>query len=386
MKRCLNPQLMLILLFLAIIVSVPVVQLALELRRGDRPLALDVFQRRPTARNLRAYERHLEDASWIPAQLRPWAQFAQFAWLQDGGPKALVGRDHWLFYKPGVQYLTERSDAQKGTSSAADAITAIIDFRDQLAAGGIRLLVMPMPNKESVYPEKLTRRAAELGQVIGSDTRQVVTRLKAANVDVIDCFELFASAKSRGSAAGPFYLAQDSHWSPAGVELAARAVARRIEELGCIKAGSVGYETKSVTFQRFGDILRMLQVPQLEATIPRETISCEQVVRHDTGQLYRDEANSEILVLGDSFLRIYETDEPGHAGFIAHLAKELRQPLTSIVNDGGASTLVRQELCRRPAWLAHKKVVIWEFVERDIRLGTEGWQRLALPTTAVSRR
>ena len=35
-------------------------------------------------------------------------------------------------------------------------------------------------------------------------------------------------------------------------------------------------------------------------------------------------------------------DEPGAAGFIAHLARELGQPLTSIVNDGGASTLVRQ--------------------------------------------
>ena len=51
---------------------------------------------------------------------------------------------------------------------------------------------------------------------------------------------------------------------------------------------------------------------------------------------------SEVLILGDSFLRIYEQDEPGAAGFIAHLARELGQPLTSIVNDGGGSTLVRQ--------------------------------------------
>ena len=58
---------------------------------------------------------------------------------------------------------------------------------------------------------------------------------------------------------------------------------------------------------------------------------------------------SEVLILGDSFLRIYEQDEPGSAGFIAHLARELGQPLTSIVNDGGASTLVRQELARRPS-------------------------------------
>ena len=78
--------------------------------------------------------------------------------------------------------------------------------------------------------------------------------------------------------------------------------------------------------------------------------------------------------MGDSFLRIYQQDEPGSAGFIAHLAKELQQPLTSLVNDGGASTLVRQELYRRPALLRNKRVVVWEFVDRDIRFGTEGWQ------------
>jgi hypothetical protein len=84
------------------------------------------------------------------------------------------------------------------------------------------------------------------------------------------------------------------------------------------------------------------------------------------------------FVLADSFLRMYQQDEPRSAGFIAHLAKELKQPLASLVNDGGASTLVRQELHRRPELLKHKRVVVWEFVERDIRLGTEGWQHVPL--------
>jgi hypothetical protein len=93
---------------------------------------------------------------------------------------------------------------------------------------------------------------------------------------------------------------------------------------------------------------------------------------------YRDDPTSPVLVLGDSFLRIYQTDAPTSAGFIAHLARELRHPVASVVNDGGASTLVRQELARRPQLLAGKKVVIWEFVERDIRFGTEGWKRVPL--------
>ena len=92
-----------------------------------------------------------------------------------------------------------------------------------------------------------------------------------------------------------------------------------------------------------------------------------------------EDPDAEILVLGDSFLRIYEQDEPQSAGLLAHLAYELRQPVASIVNDGGASTLVRQELFRRRRLLTKKKLVIWEFVERDIRFGAEGWQSVPLP-------
>jgi hypothetical protein len=104
------------------------------------------------------------------------------------------------------------------------------------------------------------------------------------------------------------------------------------------------------------------------------------VFRQESGSLYQDQADSDVLVLGDSFLRIYQQDEPGGAGFIAHLAKELKKPLASLISEGGASTLVRQELHRRPGLLKNKRVVVWEFVERDIRLGTEGWQQVPLPS------
>jgi hypothetical protein len=386
MKRLLNPQLGLILVFLGIIGSIPLIQVAVETSRGERPQALEIFRRKPTARNLRQYERSMEDGSWLAAKLRPWAQYIQFAWLKDGGDKALVGRDGWLFYGPGVHYLTQRPDERRAPSTATDAVAAIVDLRDQLAARGIRLLVMPVPNKETVYPEKLTRRAAGMPTSLCLDTKEVLSRLKAADVEVLDLFELFTAGKARGvGPSPPLYLARDSHWSPAGVELAAQAVARRLLQQRWIKPGTVAYELRSSPTKRIGDILRMLKVPRLESDAVAETVPCSRVLRADTGEEYRDDAGSDVLVLGDSFLRIYQTDEPGAGGFIAHLASKLGQPVISIVNDGGASTLVRQELSRRPAWLASKKVVIWEFVERDIRLGSEGWQRVPLPAAITAQ-
>ena len=75
---------------------------------------------------------------------------------------------------------------------------------------------------------------------------------------------------------------------------------------------------------------------------------------------------------------MYQSDEPEAAGWIANLAYELGTPLTTIVNDGGASTLVRQELARSPELLKGKRLVIWSFVERDLRFGMKGWEKIAV--------
>ena len=269
-------------------------------------------------------------------------------------------------------------------SVTGDPVAAIVDFRDQLAARGIRLIVMPAPNKESVYPEQLVRRAAHLRSTLSEPTDSLIRKLRAAGVDVVNLFELYGHERRAASPADvpPLYLAQDSHWSPAGLALAARAVADRLVARGWVAPGGVRYHTRLAPTERRGDVVRMLQVPQIEARLAPERVPCVQVIDSDSGRPYQDRADAEILVMGDSFLRIFQQDEPGAAGFIAHLAHELRQPVASIVNDGSASTLVRQDLYRRPVLLQHKKVVIWEFVERDIRQGLEGWQPVPLPPLA----
>jgi len=374
-----RPETLLTIVFVAIVFAVPLLQLAVELRRGQGIGALDVFRQRPTTANLRAYEHGLEDASVVARALRPLFQFAQFTWLRDGGEKALVGRDGWLFYKPGYDDMVTRGKPLLPTN---DPVTAIVAFRDALAARGIQLLVVPAPNKESIYPDRLSTRVPEGQVLIAPPTRELFARLHAAKVECVDLFAVFAAARTdvAASNAAPLYLKQDSHWSPAGVALAARAVAQRLTDLGWAKPGTLAYRERATPVKRLGDVVHMLRSQPIERALVPESVPCVQVVREDGSQIYQDQTDSEVLVLGDSFLRIYQQDEPGAAGFIAHLARELKQPLGSVVNDGGASTLVRQELHRRASLLQNKHVVVWQFVERDIRLGTEGWQHVPLPS------
>lgn len=381
MKTRIRTERLLVVLFLSLLAAPALIQSVLEWRGAGSVQALTQLPRRLTAADLRDYEDELEEASWVGQHLRPWIQYAQFAWLKDGGEKALVARDGWLFYKPGFRYLVERT-AEPPDESLGDPATAIADFRDQLSRRGIQLLVVLAPNKETIYPEMLSRRADGTRVLVGEPTRRLLLDLAEAGVEVVNLCEVFEAAKRQGAATSEddlLYLKQDTHWSPAGVTVAARAIAQRLIDRGWASVGSTHYDLKPVRVSRLGDLIEMLQVPEIATRTAPETIVCQQVCGPETGPLYTDDPRAEILVMGDSFLRIYQQDEPGAAGFIAHLAQELQQPLTSLVSDGGASTLVRQELHRRAELLQGKRVVVWEFVERDIRFGLEGWQVIALP-------
>jgi len=303
-------------------------------------------------------------------------RFLQFTVLKDTGDKALMGREGWFFYRPGVRYLIEpwppRNESLTGDR---DVVSAIVDFRDQLQARGIHLLLVPAPGKASVYPEMLTARAERKRERVSARTRKVLNDIQAVGIELADIFALYQQPSIRQNA---LYLEQDTHWSSQGMHHAAKRVAERLDELGWVNRGTADYVLKPVSFSRYGDVLQMIDLPSLERCFKPELLHCTQVMNAVNGQPYTDDPESEILVIGDSFLRIYERDEPGSAGFVSHLAYEMRTPIASIVNDGGASTLVRQELARKPHLLRNKKVVVWEFVERDIRFGMEGWKRVLL--------
>jgi hypothetical protein len=370
----------LIAAFMLAILSVGIVQFATELSEGQGVQFTELFRQAPTKDNLRIFENDMEKSCHLAEILRPSVQYMQFLLLRDTGDKALMGRFGWFFYKPAVQYLIEPLPADSGYNQE-DVLSTIISFRDQLAQHGIKLLVVPAPNKASIYPEMLTRRAEDLEQPVNPKTIDILSKLRESGVEIVDLFSLFAEVRDSLSPGDNtrYYLTQDSHWSPDGVRLAARAVAKKILDLGWAEKGNLKYSLKPTTTKRYGDVLKMMRVPKIESSFEPETLNCEQVIDSDTGKLYWDNPNSQVLVMGDSFLRIYSRDESDSAGFIEHLACELGLPLTSVVNDGGASTLVRQELSRKPALLRNKKLVVWEFVERDIRFGTEGWQQVQLP-------
>ena len=384
-----------------------------------------------TSRYLRAFEKKVEDENALVLAVRPRYQLAVWNIFGDPGEKVVLGAagdcigagcardtavasDRWLFYRQDVEFLVQPSPLDVRSAKLDNPIKAIEKFRDQLKAKGVELLVVVTPGKPSVYTERLTGSAQFLnGTTAAGHGKAILDSLSRLGLNTVDLYTPLLAAKKDDATLGPLYLNDDTHWTPRGAELAADVIARKVREM--VDAGIVDIGEESMTYvasdsvaDRLGDIGEMSGlnkfgvfktqrvvghvVSQQEVTERAQTpdssdapadsladsMAVQDAVAYDTTRTpFKDDfRKAKIMILGDSFSRIYQTDSPVNAGWIAHFAKEMGRPVASIVSDGGASTLVREKLARKAGVLKGKKLLIWEFVERDLRFGAEGWKEV----------
>ena len=299
--------------------------------------------------------------------------------LQDmpGEQTGVAGREGWLFFKGDLQYLLARDLREQ--PEGKNPWPAIIDFRDQLAERNVDLLLVIIPTKAEVYPEKLTAHApgAE-GPWVAPYGRKFMSELDAAGVEVVDLLPAFMA--ERDAAEEPLYMPQDTHWTNRGLRLAARLIAQRVREYDWYaQSGADGdrYSTRPATCTRLGDIVGML--PEAErAGYPPMQLAAEQVMGAD-GALYVDDPASPVVMLGDSFTGVFQFEDCKHAGLSAHLAKELGLPIDLIMAQGSGPR-IRGQLARRgPEGLAQKRLVIWTMVSRDLHNYWANWDLIELP-------
>ena len=334
--------------------------------------------------------------------------------------------DKWLFYRQDVEFLVQPSPLDVRSAKLDNPVKAIERFRDQLKAKGVELLVVITPGKPSIYTERLTG-CDENAAGLQSHGKKILDSLTRAGFNTVDLYTPLLAAKADDDKLGALYLNDDTHWTPRGAELAAAEIAKKVREM--VDAGTVKFrKTDDVRYivadsaaDRMGDVGEMSglnkfgvfkvqqvtghvvsqqnikdrteKLPVDSTCVDAAKIACKKndscftaqsalcerdTVLYDTTVTpFKDDfRKSEILILGDSFSRIYQTDSPVNAGWIAHFAKNMNARVASIVSDGGASTLVREKLARKASVLKGKKLLIWEFVERDLRFGAEGWKNV----------
>ena len=328
-----------------------------------------------TSRYLRAFEKKVEDENVLLRKFRPQYQLAVWNVFNEPGEKVVLGagEGRWLFYRQDVEFLVQPSPLDVRSAKLDNPIQAILKFREQLKKKGVELLVVITPGKPSIYPERLTGASGE--KPIASHGKAILDSLTKLGLNTVDLYKPLLAAKANDANLGELYLNDDTHWTPRGAELAAGEIAKKVNSMvnaGLIDIGepSVDYEVTDSLADRMGDIGEMSGLNKFNV------FKVQQVTGHVVSPFKDDFRKSKILILGDSFSRIYQTDAPVNAGWIAHFARNISRPVSSIVSDGGASTLVREKLARKAGVLKGKKLLIWEFVERDLRFGAEGWKTI----------
>jgi alginate O-acetyltransferase complex protein AlgJ len=341
---------------------------------------------------LHGYEDTVEDSSILRAYFQPRTQQALTGWLGAGNDRVVLGRDGWLFYLPGLDYVAGPSVADKATFNRAaqdmvnkgtqasphpDPRPALLELHRQTRQAGIHLIVVPVPDKVMLQPAQLYSRPggpAELTVANNAGYQQLVAGMRAAGVDWFDP----APAQVRVDEIR--YLAQDTHWTPEYMDAVARDVAAHVRQTGLLSDAAVPLRLVPQTVSRVGDLVDLLKLTKDQRLFAPQTITTQQVIDERSGQPVATDREAEVLLLGDSFTNIYSAQAMGWgtgAGFGQHLAYHLQRPIDVIAFNGGAAS-VRAELARRPnaARLGFKKVIVYAFAIRSLL--TEHWEPVSM--------
>ena len=376
--------------FLVLLVAVSAWQLAT--RPPDvHPLVAGI----PSACTLHRFERALEDDSPAGKWLRPRLQLVLSRDLGVGNEQVYLGEEGWLYHRAGVDYVVgpgfldpavlDRRRHETAPCEGAvqpDPVAAIADLDAQLAARGIRLLVVPTPVKSVVAPERLARGAR--GPLQNPSFEGFVAELAQRGVDVFDPTPLLLEPGS--------YLATDTHWRPEAMERVAAALAAKLPPA---TAAAPRYERGTAVVRHRGDLLLLLNLPDDAALYPPEEVEIHPVLAY--GEPWRPMRGADVLLLGDSFSNVYSdaeafrSDRLGDAlgwgegaGFAEQIAWYGARGVDRIVQNAGGAHAARAglaaEMAREAAdgrdRLAGTRVVIWQFAVRELAQGD--WKAIPL--------
>lgn len=338
---------------------------------------------------IQGFENSLEESSALAAAVRPSALDRLLRFGGAGSEETYVGHDGWLFYRPDVDALAMRP---AGRNEAGEGIAA---FAAQLALRGIRLVVIPVPGKASIHPEKLAAGREEfkvppVAPSLAALAQDVEAAWKSKKINdpslapvVLDPTLLLWNRKAQTGE--DQFLRTDSHWTPAAM----RAVAERVAEL-LVPVANRSPRQKITAEQRevsaVGDTALMLELPPSSPLLAPQSVSVETISADDQGA-WRPDRDSAVLVLGDSYTNIYSLKELGwgsSAGFAEQLSAVLGTSVDKLArNDAGAKSareMLGAEAGRNPGWLDGKKVIVWVMAAREFVRGE--WSPVSLDSHA----
>lgn len=302
--------------------------------------------------------------------------------IPDASTLAVTGRDGWLFLSSEIRHLATATNAPALTGEN-DPLPAILDFNKALAAKGIHLVVLPVPEKSLIRADQLFASADATAAAAGyaKATGRFTDMLKKQGVDVLDAVPVLAAEAAASPKGGdPVYCKTDSHFTPHTTAVLARVIAdhlRQVAPEAVRKISDVPVLDKESQITIQGD---------LAPAGTKEELAFQNVLKAaGASEPPATDPDSPVLLLGDSHCLIFHSggDMLAKGGGLAdHLGVSLGGVPEVMAVRGSGATAVRVNLYRKarkdPTFLTKKKVVIWCFAAREFTQ-SDGWKIVPMP-------
>ncbi len=312
---------------------------------------------------------------------------AEVAFLAECGALAapgstVTGRDGWLFSGSELSALANAG----GTGTA---IGVMADYAAQVRGLGCDVIVVPVPPKALVYPDKVVRKAKipvkrKTVPRLDSSWAAALKALETRGMTTVDLLPVFLA--HRGDKEGAPYTQTGNTWSPRGVQLAAEAVAAAVKRSRAAKvAGSVqGISAESGSISYTGSLAAGANPAVKAETLPLRNIG--RISGDKVRSVSFSTSGGGVLLMGDSSILAWrESGNPaGSSGSFSSLADQVAAELQaipdvlSVPGDGRNAPRLRimRERTSGRGTLSGTKAIVWVIPMTD--LASAAWQQVPL--------
>lgn len=307
---------------------------------------------------VRAFEKYYDESFPIRiASVNLWTA-AQLKLFGEGRQGVIIGKDDWL-------YTYEEFNVLPDWKAAIASNLKFIEWAHaQLTKAGVPLVVVIVPEKAHIYPEHIG--SVQQAPAHTGLAARLTSAPFAASIPFVDLVPVLSAGRDES----PTYFRTDTHWTPHGAELAAKAIVAKLAELSltdpAAKSGAFVVERGAEVTHR-GDLLAFLplepmfpsMMPPLEMIQQVKTVAADPAASGDG--LFGDAPIPAVALVGTSYSANVSWNfagflEAGLGELVANYAKEGNGPFPPM-----AAYLTGEDFkANKP------RVVIWEIPERAL--------------------
>ena len=322
------------------------------------------------------------------------AAFAEECKKRGSGDALNIRGDdaNWFFMKRELKQLAAGKFWEKDWTQIAvnktDPTSHLLTFNKLLKAKGVRLIMVPVPAKAAIYPDKL---AAKFAPGSALPLKGYFDELRKQGLEVLPIEAVMNEYRSKtgGEGKDKLYCEQDSHYTPLSTEIIASLVKQAVEnEAWYKKQAKESYKrSEKKTLTIIGDQVKdgsFSPAPEPEVL----TLSYAGRVSGGKIEAVPADKNSPVLLLGDSHTMVFTDGEKAGmhlqaAGLEDQLQYELGFAIDRVSNKGSGIMQARKNLVlmrvrNEPGFWDKKKLVVWVFSAREFTQSSDRMMKLPI--------